>query len=100
MPKVNLKDNIFIEGFDNELDVYDRSIDLCIDLGNFSILYEGKTSEIPEELLDFLLSEDCPKEESHYNYKDFLGNLCIHTTAKESIQSACDKEYCIIYKTN
>ena len=93
--KVNLKDNIFIEGFDNQLDVYNSSIDLCLNLGNFSILYEGKSSEIPEDLVKKCVTKTRLRNFKNYKTFRFCG---LPFTAKESIQSACDKEYCIIYK--
>lgn len=67
--KVNLKDNIWIEGFDN---ISTWNTKLCyfgqVSEKQIEVIWRGKTSEIPEEI------------------------------AKESIQSACDKHYCIIYK--
>ena len=105
MSKVNLKENIWIEGFDSVESQYIRSTDICIDLGNFSILYEGKTSEIPEDV-----AKECVEIKGMYPtktlYKDYIDyTKGQHTNsykplyfAIESIQSACPEEFCIIYK--
>jgi len=99
--KTNLKDNIWIEGFD------DRYECACMAYNGFPLLYEGKTSEIPEELakecVSKMISNNPPLDQEikfrgkYYNYSS-ISNYC--KTATESIQSACNKEFCIIYKTN
>ena len=91
---VRLKDNIWIEGFCN-IEKYDEMI-----VSISAILYHGKTSDIPEEI-----AKECVKcidslGEGYggyfdYNSKDWMYHL---NTAKESIQSACNQEYCIIFK--
>ena len=48
--KINLKDNIWIEGFDNKEEVYHFKDELCIVGEELPYLYIGVTSEIPEEL--------------------------------------------------
>lgn len=101
MSKVNLKDDIWIEGFDS------------IDLANYFlkgvnytqskdkyVVYVGKTSEIPEEV-----AKECVFEiiSTSYPYRqyclEFKNRTALFVNAKQSIQSACDKPYCIIYKT-
>jgi len=92
MSKVNLKDNIWIEGFD------DRHECACMAYNGFPLLYEGKTSKIPEEL-----AKECVEWSEFDNnvikYYDYVKEYWPHLTAKEAIQSACPEEYCIIYKT-
>lgn len=101
---VNLKDNIWIEGYDNQGDLgygyFCLAADRSYDLKN--ILYQGKTSEILEEL-----AKECVDKFSallpilYWNYSTPYPHYyinCEFKTAKESIQSACDKEYCIIFK--
>ena len=106
--KVNLKDNIWIEGFDT-LDWLNAHI---FPLEYFEILYKGKTSEIPEELVEecviqFCLCKGTPlddgsilQEDIYFGFKNYKPGFGVvdFETPKESIQSACDKEYCIIYK--
>lgn len=81
---INLKDNIWIEGFDSK-----RKFITSLSKGDYidnPIIYKGKTSEIPKEIA---------KEYFDYGYDD----LEIHfTSLKEAIQSTCSKEYCIIYR--
>lgn len=107
---INLKDNIWIEGFDSELFMQSNLYSLkCL---VYEEIYSCKTSEIPEEIakecvIEFglckgyelddgtILNEDVSF--GFKNYKEGFGELDFKT-AKESIQSACDKEYCIIYK--
>lgn len=97
MSKVNLKDNILIEGFDS---ITAGEQFVC---NNGSIpgspMYFGKTSDIPEEV-----AKDCVEYVHGVNgigYRDYsIFTMVNHKeTAKQSIQSACDKPYCIIYKT-
>ncbi len=116
--KTNLKENIWIEGFDTEkhknslLDTWYKEDEL---------LWHGKTSEISEELAKqfvqrFVDYKDYSGENTRvYDYIDSSMNdserklnwirggrkttLFWHLTAKKSIQSACNKPYCIIYKT-
>lgn len=101
MSKVNLKDNIWIEGFDSEKEVYD--ITLIVDFD--TCIWAGKTSDIPEEVAKecvkkhpniYYMDYDVP---SHIRIKDWTSNWT-KITAKKSIQSACDKPYCIISKIN
>ena len=97
---INLKDNIWIEGFDDRFDCAIAGYN-----GNV-LLYEGKTSEIPKEI-----AKECVEQIGEW----FIGNTPIYQNyidennipvmkrhvilnSKQSIQSACEKEYCIIYK--
>lgn len=110
MSKVNLKDNIWIEGFDDmksqlfKFNYLMNDIDISHSLGNcssYSSIQCFKTSEISEELAKTI----CYKKQFYLNYalfNDLKENdwrePYMFTSAKESIQSACSKEYCIIYK--
>jgi hypothetical protein len=100
MSKINLKDNIWIEGFDTNEELYNFKNELCIVGEELPYIYIGKTFEIPEELAKELVENDG----SGVSYKDydlFRGHLInFLETAKESIQSACKEEFCVIYKTN
>jgi hypothetical protein len=94
MNKINLKDNIWIEGFDSELNLkYNR---------RRRIVYSGKTSEIPEELakecVQILAKTSLGNFYRNYQYDKPQPVAFTKCTAKESIQSACGKKYCIIYK--
>ena len=108
---VNLKDNIWIEGFCN-IEKYDEMI-----VSISAILYHGKTSDIPEEvakkslLLHPYSSGQCKCYFEYDNPELDLDNkLCQCRNNpnksrndhlwdwKESIQSACNQEYCIIFK--
>jgi hypothetical protein len=105
MNKVNLKDSIFIEGFSyEEICAFSKEDwrNIVEDVRIDHVIYSGKTSEIPEELVKKLLKECDLGYVVHY--PDFKKNLkatkIYHTvnTAKESIKSACSEEYCLIYK--
>ena len=93
----NLKDNIWIEGFDDKYKCEDKkwatthSYTLWRD-----IVYTGKTSDIPEEIANGCV--DCFKNEYYLDYSSEIKYLYEFKTAKESIQSACSQEYCIIFK--
>lgn len=97
--KTNLKENIWIEGFDTE-----KHKDSILDTWykENELLWHGKTFEIPEKLANEVLKID--EELSYWDdvrdivYIDYQGHTstsCFRT----AIQSACDKPYCIIYKT-
>ena len=93
--KTQLKDGIWIEGLDSDTYLAEEKLRFGCNI----ILYSGKTSEIPEEL-----AEECVR---NYNIDGLYENYkmssqygeYMHKSAKESIQSACSQEYCIIYKT-
>lgn len=100
MSKLNLKDNIWIEGFTRE-ELFNLSKedwrDIVDDVSVDKMLYSGKTSDIPEELakecIESILNDVFANTYKNYNGKHRKDS------PKESIQSACDKEYCIIYKS-
>ena len=93
--KTNLKDNIWIEGFDTESDLKYHH--------RRRTIYAGRTSEIPEKLIEEcaeLLSPNHPISLwRNYKYDKPQPVSIARATAKQSIQSACDKPYCVIYKT-
>lgn len=102
MPKINLKDNIWIEGIIND------GIFRLLPTGK-TTLYQGKTSEISEELAKNivetipLMFEDMRVVDNHGNdvvFKNYITNEFVKRSGKRSIQSACPEEYCIIYKEN
>lgn len=104
---VNLKDNFWIEGFDiHEVGYFMRTKD-----GNFigdvakEIVYSGNASDIPEEIAKECVDIDYSGEYwegmwQYSGYRNFDDNIPYDhvSTAKESIQSACNQEYCIIFK--
>lgn len=90
--KVNLKDNIWIEGFDSN-----------VPIGKFdgkhqddNVIYFGATSEIPEEIARLCMDVEHYGSVECFSYK----GIQLITTATKAIQSACSKPYCIIYKEN
>lgn len=90
--KTNLKENIWIEGFDTNQQIYNFKDNICFAGEPVPYLWMGKTSEIPEDV-----AKKCvlPPVNGYRNYANMWINV---NTAKESIQSACSQEYCIIYK--
>lgn len=97
---VNLKDNIWIEGFNRHeaghfMITKDRNF-----IGDIAkeIIYSGNTSDIPEEI-----AKECVlnwrTDGLYHNYQSVSQyEEILFRTAKESIQSACNQEYCIIFK--
>lgn len=97
--KTQLKDDIWIEGFDT-IDTRNKRlkiISICDTIID-ELIYSGKTSEISEEL-----AKECIDwnefDDNIIKYYDYIKDYWPHLTAKESIKSACSQEYCIIYKT-
>ena len=110
MSKVNLKENIWIEGFTNEelCEFTSKSWkDFRFSLDE--VLYSGKTSEIPEKLAreyvkttpnlyeGMIVLDNHGNNVLFYNYKI---NDYVKRSGVRSIKSACSEEYCIIYKIN
>lgn len=97
MNKVELKNKIFIEGFNTSKEMVREQIGRNKELEFRTTLYEGKTSEISEELAkECVLVWFFGKEFD--SFEDYNNRSNGFNTAKESIQSACQSEYCIIYK--
>src|SRR5690554_4099398 len=95
--KTELKEGIFIEGFDTHHDWGTRMDVVDFDELRYELLYAGETSSIPENV-----AKECVRY-VHDGFKNYyMGfngtNIFDRVTAKESIQTACDKKYCIIYK--
>lgn len=101
MNKIELKPEIFIEGFDKEWEYRQRLYGNKGISNSIELLYQGRTNKIHEEL-----ASQCCKYQNSYEgkpfYKEYGGITWAtypHEKAKESIQSACQNEFCIIYKT-
>ncbi len=113
----NLKDNIWIEGFDSEEELNYHSFGFSVLENDDNIIYKGKTSEIPEEVAKECVAKiHVELAPSPYNdwcggfdyayvdyknigeYAGWQGDAGCYRKATESIQSACDKPYCTIYK--
>ena len=101
---INTKDDIWIEGFDTIEAKNDELRYLCLVSENMlsELIYAGKTSDISEEV-----AKECVEVTATGLFKNYIwsdekvqdyGMQPISTTAKESIQSACNQEYCIIFK--
>lgn len=94
----NLKDNIWIEGLNSGIEV-----SVCYDaLGYENIIYHGKTTEIPEEI-----AKECVEIHQGLSYWEGADDLFYvdyndktngFSKAKNSAQSACPQEYCIIFR--
>jgi hypothetical protein len=101
--KTNLKDDIWIQGFDKEGFVLGAILKTINKLGAGNVLYLGKTSEVSEELANEVLKID--EELSYWDdirdivYINYQGNTST-SCFKTAIKSACNNMYCIIYKTN
>jgi len=103
--KTNLKDNIWIEGFNTAFWENVVGNDPYKTYEGNELIYFGKTSEIPEEIANEYIDIEYFGEywQGMWEYKGYK-NFDINTpydhvhTAEESIKSACNSEYCIIYK--
>ena len=98
--KKDLGTGYCIEGFDTLIECYDT----CNKGNQNRILYAGATVSIPEIVASKCaksLVEINNKPAFYQNYKYSLPQPVSFTkcTATESIVSACDKSYCVIYKT-
>ena len=94
--KINLIENIWIEGFEREESLYAYHDFLCFN-NNIELLYTGETNELPKKLISSIIGtiNENTDQETWMNYSGF-DNLCI--TPEESIKSACIEKFCIIYK--
>lgn len=96
-----LKDNIYIEDFENKSELGFKQF--CLAFNNYfnlnNIIYSGKINEITEDIAKSCVDIFSETEPILYvNYKNDYYIEKQFETAKESILSFCDKEYCIIYK--
>lgn len=111
--KTNLGTGYIIEGFD----AYD-SISYCELLDAMSLsgpkvyLYKGKTNEIPEEIAEKCVIQNGIEKgtimddssivtnDMLFGFKNYCKGFGVHEfpTAKESIISACNQEFCAIYE--
>jgi len=87
---INLKDHYYIIGLDDNEKITLDPTDV--------VLYQGKTSEITEELATLYVKSKTHKDWKedciiYIDYNDSIG--CFHM-AKESILSACKKEMCVL----
>lgn len=132
MKLVNLKDDIFIEGFDKEYEFRQRLYGSHGIAYSVDLWYQGKTDDVTEEeAREFTSSkygETTINGEAIYTFKDYNGirsrlytfevshpvsekqldewwDMCgrpttqyFYSKAKDALKSACDKEYCIIYR--
>lgn len=96
--KTNLKENIWINGFDHDFRPHQFWFSKKHEIKE--VIYLGKTSEIPEEIAKECVDKIQPDYELLF-CKDYSidANINVfYSLAKDSIQSACNQEYCIIYK--
>ena len=95
--KTNLGTGYIIEGFNTLKEVVREQIGRDKTKEFRETLYEGKTSEIPEDIAKecVTLYHEGQEDETYTNYSGFEF-YCL--TLLESIQSACNQTYCIIYK--
>lgn len=90
---INLKNDVYITGFDDEQAAFSE-FERLTQLAN-EIIYAGKTLDITEEIAENIAYKG---ELCEYYWNEILDDYDKTITAKESIQSACSKEYCIIFK--
>ena len=90
---INLKGDICIIGFDDRQAAFSE-FERLTQLANGTI-YVGKTLDIPEEIAENIAYKG---ELCEYYWNEILDDYDKTITAKESIQSACRQEYCIIFK--
>lgn len=97
--ETKLKDATYIEGFDTEWEYRQYLYGVGGVNRQLDIIYQGKTSEISEDL-----AKTCVKF-SGSSVKDYALSREPHPqvydnkfTGKESIQTACSQDYCIIFK--
>lgn len=95
-----LKEGIFIERFDTTEEVYEGLKKNDLYAGSPNKIYMGKTSEISEGLVSNYVSyiDNPENNDKNIHFKNYNHSFLGVETAKESIKSACNKEYCIIYK--
>lgn len=94
MDKVELGGDYWIKGRSTSLDI--TRLQIIHSLNGDEIIYTGKTDEISEELAATLVDWN-EFDEYHKVYVNYSGSDWKYY-AVDSIKTACDSEYCIIYK--
>ena len=104
---INLKENIWIEGFNTSEELYKFKDSICFVGEKEPYIYLGKLLEIPEELAKSIvetiphiyggirITDNCGNDVLFKNYKI---NEFVKRSGIRSIKSACIDKYCIIYK--
>lgn len=97
--KTNLKDNIWIDGFDTKEQYNYACFGFSVLENDNAILYNGEMSDISEEIAKkYVVRIERNGDRSVFVfYKNYNGTIDAFPTAQRSIKSACDKKYCIIY---
>ena len=90
----NLKDKIWIEGFDNLNDLVQSEL---LDL--YDILHMGKRNNITREIAE-MCTYKRPNVNTYLNYSGKVNESNHLYRAIDSIRSACNQEYCIIYTSD
>ena len=96
--ETDLETGYIIEGFNvgKKASLYDRVLQLG---GRQNILYDGKTSEIPEEIAGKVCNFG--NRFDGIKFQDYSEDAWVKYAFEEpldSILSACTQPYCIIYK--
>lgn len=104
MDKVILKENIWIEGFVSELSAVSTGSSMWFGKGMEDLIYAGKTKDIPTDVANesvhaYYLGSNFVGDYEHCEFGIENVKKMFHTS-KEAIESVCNDEFCLIYKTN
>lgn len=98
MGKVNTKDNIWVEGFD-QFDSWAEGIEnLLEDIQHINIIYAGRALFIPTHLASTVVESIQDDPGRIEGYRDYTTGHCV--SLRESINSVCRGEYYIVYEIN
>lgn len=87
--KVELKDNIIYESFDNKNDMMQKIFNMILDSKTDKIIYKGVPYEINYKMLKKVILDDYTKKIDPDDVRNMF---------KEVVETTNNRNFCVIYK--
>lgn len=87
--KIELKDNVIYESFDNKNEMMQKIFDMIVDAKTDKIIYKGEPHEINYKMLKKVMLKDYSKKIEPEKVRDMFS---------EVIKTTNNRKFCIIYK--
>jgi len=87
--KIELKENIVYESFENKKDMMEKILKMILDSKTDKIIYKGNPTEINYKMMKKVLLKD---------YTQRINPDVIKNMYNEIVKSNSNRQFCIIYK--